>query len=132
MGFNSKKKLQLLEERREKRPHAIARHIRISPYKVRSVIDLVRGKHLDEAVAILLNLPKSSSEPVLKVINSAAANAEHNMQLARKDLIVAEIFADQGPVMKRMVPKAKGSAGGILKRSSHITVILDEVKEESK
>lgn len=115
-------------ENKDNRPKAFARHISISPYKVRTVIDLVRGKSYIDAVAILSNLPKSAATPVKKVIDSAAANAEHNYGLAKKDLYVAEIFADPGPIAKRFSPRARGSADRILKRTSHITVILD-IKE---
>jgi large subunit ribosomal protein L22 len=86
---------------------------------------LVRGKSYTDAVAILKNTPAGASDPVIRAINSAAANAEHNNNLAKKDLFVAEIFADQGPVLKRIQPRARGSADRILKRTSHITVILD-------
>ena len=113
------------QENKDTRPKAFARHIRISPYKVRRIIDLVRGKSYTDAVAILKNTPAGASDPVIRAINSAAANAEHNNNLAKKDLYVAEIFADQGPVLKRVLPRARGSADRILKRTSHITVILD-------
>lgn len=109
----------------DKRPTASARYIRMSPTKVRSVLDLIRGKSYIDAVAILKNTPKASSEPILKVVNSAAANAENNLNMSKSDLFVAECFADQGPTLKRIMPRAKGSANRILKRSSHITVILD-------
>lgn len=130
MATRSKTKAAARLQDKDTRPHAYARYIRISPYKVRSVIDLVRGKSYNEAVAILTSIQKSSSDVVKKVIDSAAANAEHNNNLAKKDLFVAEIFADQGPTLKRVMPRARGSADRILKRTSHITVILDtrEVK----
>ena len=111
---------------KETRPHAIARYIRISPFKVRMVLDIIRGKGVTDAVAILENTVKSACLPVLKVLKSAAANAEHNSNMAISDLIVAECFADQGPTLKRMQPANKGRAHRILKRTSHITVILDE------
>ncbi|HHW90575.1 MAG TPA: 50S ribosomal protein L22 [Clostridiales bacterium] len=113
------------QKNKDTRPKAFARHIRMSPYKVRRAIDLVRGKSYTDAIAILKNTPLAAAEPVIKVINSAAANAEHNNNLAKKDLYVAEIFADQGPTLKRIMPRARGSADRILKRTSHITVILD-------
>lgn len=128
MATRSKEKSAAREKAKDLRPKAFARHIRISPYKVRAVIDLVRGKTYNDAVAILTHLPKAASDPVLKAINSAAANAEVK-DMSRKDLFVAEIFADQGPSLKRVIPRARGSADRILKRSSHITVILDIVKE---
>ncbi|HKL73564.1 MAG TPA: 50S ribosomal protein L22 [Clostridia bacterium] len=108
---------------------AIAKYIRISPYKVRAVLDLIRGKSYKEAVAILENTNKSSSMPVLKVVKSAGANAENNLSLNKDELFVAECFADQGSTLKRFTPKAHGRAGSILKRTSHITVILDVVNK---
>lgn len=128
MAKRMKEKAAARETTKDTRPKAFARHIRISPYKVRSVLDLVRGKTYGEAVAILTNLPKSASLPVKKAIDSAAANAEQQ-NIMKKDLYVAEIFADQGPTMKRTMPRARGSADRILKRTSHITVILDTIKE---
>ncbi|NLC17008.1 MAG: 50S ribosomal protein L22 [Clostridiales bacterium] len=113
------------QKNKDTRPKAFARYIRMSPYKVRRAIDLVRGKSYTDAIAILKNTPLAAAEPVIKAINSAAANAEHNNNLAKKDLYVAEIFADQGPTLKRIRPRARGSADRILKRTSHITVILD-------
>lgn len=113
----------------EKRPHATAKYIRISPYKVRAVLDLIRGKSYREAVGILENLNKSSSEPILKVVKSAGANAENNLSLNTDELYVAECYADQGPTLKRYIPMAHGRAGGLLKRTSHITVVLDVVNK---
>ncbi len=115
-------------EMKDRRPMAKAKYIRISPYKVRAVLDVIRGKKYREAVAILENLNKSSSEPILKVVKSAGANAENNLGMSTDTLYVAECFADQGPTLKRYIPKAHGRAGGLLKRTSHITVILDEIK----
>ena len=116
-------------EKADKRPHAKASYIRISPYKVRAVLDLIRTKPYFEAVGILENLVKSSSEPVLKVLKSAGANAENNLGLNLNELFVAECYANQGPTLKRFIPKAHGRAGSILKRTSHITVVLDGGKE---
>ena len=107
---------------------AKARYIRISPYKVRAVLDTVRGKSYREAVAILANTNKSSALPILKVVKSAGANAENNLGMNLDTLYVAECYADQGPTLKRYIAKAHGRAGSILKRTSHITVILDEIK----
>lgn len=115
-------------EKKDRRPMAKAKYIRISPYKVRAVLDVIRGKSYREAVAILENLNKSSSEPILKVVKSAGANAENNLGMNTETLYVAECYADQGPTLKRYIPKAHGRAGGLLKRTSHITVILDENK----
>ena len=125
-----KNKAQNIAENRDTRPRAVARYVRISPYKVRAVLDLVRGKDVNEALAILETTPKSSSEVVEKLVKSAVANAEHNMDLARMNLYIAEIYADGGPILKRVMPRAKGRAYRINKRTSHITVILDEKKED--
>lgn len=116
-------------ENADRRPHATAKYIRISPYKVRAVLDLIRGKSYREAVGILENLNKSSSEPILKVVKSAGANAENNLSLNTDELYVAECYANQGPTLKRYIAKAHGRAGGLLKRTSHITVILDVVNK---
>ncbi|MFW5780372.1 MAG: 50S ribosomal protein L22 [Bacillota bacterium] len=105
---------------------AKAKYIRISPFKVRAVLDLIRGKSYIEAEAILKNLNKSSSLPIFKVLKSAGANAENNLEMNKDDLFVAECFADQGATLKRFIPKAHGRAGRILKRTSSITIILDE------
>ena len=128
MGKRSALKSARNEEKREHRAHATVKYVRISSRKVRIVINLIRGKKVDEALAILRFTPKSASPVVEKLLNSAIANAEHNMGLSRDTLYVAEIFANQGPSLKRFMPRAKGSASPILKRTSHITVILDEIK----
>ncbi len=113
-------------ENADNRPKATAKYIRISPYKVRAVLDLIRGKDYRQAVGILENLNKSSSEPILKVLKSAGANAENNQGMNTDALYVAVCYADQGPTLKRYIPKAHGRAGGLLKRTSHITIVLDE------
>ena len=126
MAKNMKEKTLRIEENKDKRPKAIARHVRISPYKVGRVLDLIRGKNYAEAVAILENLQKSSSEPVKKVLMSAAANAEHNLGMSKDNLYVAACYADQGPTLKRVMPRAQGRAFKVLKRTSHITLGLKE------
>lgn len=128
MAKNTKLKTQRIEELKDKRPKAVARYIRISPYKVRVVLDLIRGKNVNEAVAILDNVSKAGALPIKKVVLSAAANAEHNLQMNAADLYVAECYADQGPTLKRMRPMDHGRGYRILKRTSHITVILDARK----
>ena len=128
MAKNTKLKTQRIEENKDKRPKAIAKYIRISPYKVRVVLDLIRGKNVNEAVAILDNVSKAGALPIKKVVLSAAANAEHNLQMNAADLYVAECYADQGPTLKRMQPMGHGRGFRILKRTSHITVILDARK----
>ena len=125
MAKNQREKTAKIAENKDRRPRAVAKHVRISPYKVRVVLDIVRGKSVREAVAILENTPKSASEPVKKVIMSAAANAEHNLGMNRDNLYVAACYADQGPTLKRVMPRAQGRAFRILKRTSHITVVLD-------
>lgn len=125
MAGNMKKRAAKRAETADKRPHACAKYIRISPYKVRVVLDIIRGKGVREAVAILDNCNKAGAEPIKKVVLSAAANAEHNLNMNVNDLKVAECYADMGPSLKRMRPVCKGRGYRILKRTSHITVILD-------
>ena len=125
MAKNLREKTARIAENKDRRPRAIAKHVRISPYKVRIVLDIIRGKGYREAVAILENTPKSASLPVKKVLMSAAANAENNLGYNKENLFVAAAFADQGPTLKRIQPVSKGRAYRILKRTSHITIVLD-------
>ena len=106
-----------------------ARTVRIASRKVRLVVDLIRGKKIGEAVAILRLTPKAASPVVEKVLKSAIANAEHNYDLDVENLIVSEVFVDEGPTMKRFRPRAQGRASAINKRTSHITVVVSEKKE---
>lgn len=108
---------------------AVARYVRISPRKARQVIDLIRGKSVDEALTILRFTPKGASTIVEKVLRSAMANAENNYDMDVDSLYVAKAFVDQGPTMKRIIPRARGMANRIRKRTSHITVILEEKEE---
>ncbi|OFO54167.1 MULTISPECIES: 50S ribosomal protein L22 [Nosocomiicoccus] len=108
---------------------ATARTVRIAPRKVRLVVDLVRGKEVGEAVALLKLTNKRAAEVVEKLILSAAANAEHNYDMDVDSLIVSEIYANEGPTLKRFRPRAQGRATGINKRTSHITVVLTEKEE---
>ncbi|MGI6365857.1 MAG: 50S ribosomal protein L22 [Bacillota bacterium] len=105
---------------------ASARYVRIAPRKVRIVVDLVRGKAVGEALAILRNTPKAASPLVEKVLKSAVANAEHNYELSAEDLYVSKAFVDQGPTLKRYRPRARGMANRILKKTSHITLMVAE------
>ena len=105
---------------------AIAKYVRMSPMKVGVVLDLIRGKNVDEALAIVKFTPKASSEVIEKLLKSAIANAENNHGMKHEKLYVAEIFANQGPTLKRIRPAAKGSAVRIRKRTSHITIVLKE------
>ena len=110
---------------------AVARYVRMSPRKVRLVVDQVRGLAVDEALAILRFTPKAAAKPVAKVIESAVANAEENFGLAREDLYISKIFADVGPTFKRYRAGARGRVKPILKRTSHITVVLEEMEARS-
>lgn len=105
---------------------AVATHIRIAPRKIRIVIDLIRGKSIGEAFAILKFTPKVGSEVVEKVLKSAVANAEHNYDMNVDNLYVAAAYVDQGPTLKRIHPRSRGQAFKILKRTSHVTVIVKE------
>ena len=128
MALRSREKAAARRENAEKRPHATAKYIRISARKVKIVIDLIRGKDVTEAEAILMYTPKAASEPTLKLLRSAIANAENNLDMSRDTLYVAEVFANQGPTLRRYRPRSRGSASRIRKRTSHITIILDEKK----
>ncbi len=103
---------------------AVARYVRISPRKVRPVVALIKGKPVDEALAVLQFTPNRASRAVAKVVKSAAANAENNLELARETLRVARAFVDSGPSTRRMQARARGRADVIKKRSSHITVVV--------
>ena len=105
---------------------ATLRYARISPRKVSIVMDLIRNKPLAEAQAILQYTPKAACEPLLKLVNSAAANAENNFDMDRNNLYVAECYVCLGPTLKRIMPRAQGRAYRILKRTSHMTVVLKE------
>ncbi|MGI6697884.1 MAG: 50S ribosomal protein L22 [Clostridiales bacterium] len=105
---------------------AHARYIRISPRKVEVVLDQVRGKSIDEALAILRYMPHKGARITEKLIQSAAANAENNHDMVRDNLYVAQIYANQGPTMKRYKARAQGRANLIRKRSTHISVVLRE------
>ena len=112
----------------DKRPRAIARYVRISSRKVKIVIDLIRGKKVDDALAILMYTPKSAAPVVEKLLNSAIANAENNLEMNRDSLYVAEVYANQGPTLKRYWARSHGRADMIHKRTSHITIVLDQAK----
>lgn len=108
---------------------AVARTVRIAPRKARLVVDLIRGKQVGEAVAILRHTPKAASLIVEKVLKSAVANAEHNYEMDVNNLVVSEVFVDEGPTLKRFRPRAMGRASQINKRTSHITIVVSEKKE---
>jgi len=107
---------------------AIAKDTGISPRKVRPLVDVVRGKKVDEALTILRFAPTPTARVVAKVVKSAVANAENNFQMSPSDLKIVNVFADEARSLKRFRPRARGRASHILKRSSHITVIVAEVE----
>jgi large subunit ribosomal protein L22 len=109
------------------RARASARYVRMTPMKVRRVVDLIRGMEAREALAVLQFAPQAASEPVAKVLASAMANAEHNQQLDPESLIVSVAYVDEGPTMKRFRPRAQGRAYRIRKRTSHITIEVESV-----
>lgn len=107
---------------------AQARFVRVTPQKARRVIDLIRGMNASEAQVLLQFAPQAASEPIGKVLASAIANASNNHEMDARNLVIAEAFVDEGPTMKRFRPRAQGRAGQILKRTSHITVVVTEQK----
>ena len=126
MATRMKEKAAARKANADKRPRATAKYIRISSRKVKIVLDLIRGKKADEALAILMYTPKAAAPVVEKLLNSAIANAENNLELNRDDLYVAEVYANQGPTLMRYRPRAHGRASRIRKRTSHITIVLDQ------
>lgn len=108
---------------------AVANTVRIAPRKARLVLDLIRGKQVGEAVAILKLTPKAASPIVEKLLKSALANAEHNYEMDVNNLVVSQAFANEGPTLKRFRPRAQGRASAINKRTSHITIVVSEKKE---
>lgn len=110
---------------------AIARYIRMSPFKVRRVLDQIRGRSYREALMILEFMPYRACEPIVKVLRSAAANAEHNQGLDRTTLVVSQAYADGGPSLKRFRPRAQGRAYQIRKPTCHITIaVASEVTDD--
>ncbi|MCD5326036.1 MULTISPECIES: 50S ribosomal protein L22 [Pontibacillus] len=108
---------------------AVAKSVRIAPRKARLVIDLIRGKKVGEAIAILRHTERGASPEIEKVLNSAIANAEHNNEMDPDSLVVSEAFVNEGVTLKRFRPRAMGRASQINKRTSHITVVVSEKKE---
>lgn len=105
---------------------AHARYVRIAPRKARLVVDLIRGKSVGEALAILRHTPKAASPIVEKLLNSAIANAEHNYQMNVERLYISQAYVNEGPTLKRYRPRARGRAFPIRKRTSHITLVVAE------
>ena len=108
---------------------ATAKFVRVTPMKARRVLDIIRGKNVDQALDLLRFAPQSASEPVYKVLASAIANAENNQGLDRRTLVVSEAYANEGPTLKRFQPRAQGRAFRIRKRTSHITVAVAATAE---
>ncbi len=129
MAKRIKEKAAARIENKDNRPYATAKYVRMSSTKAKRVIDLVVGKPYAEAVALLEQTPSTASDAVIKVLNSAAANAEHNKGLNKEDLFVAEGYANQGPTLKRGIWRGRGGHDIILKRTCHITIVLDSVKK---
>ena len=128
MATRIRQKAERRAKEKDIRSFAKANYIRMSSSKVRIVLDLIRGKKVNEAVAILENMPDSAAAESVKVLKSAIANAENNKGMNRDSLFVAECYATSGPMLKRISQRAKGSGDRILKKTSHITIVLDEVK----
>ena len=125
MATRVKQKAAARKANADKRPRAVAKYVRVSPRKVQIVIDLIRGKQVDDALAILMYTPKSAAPVVEKLLNSAIANAENNLEMSRENLYVAEVYANQGPTLKRYWARSHGRADLIKKHTSHITIVLD-------
>ena len=126
MATRQKEKAAARKANADKRPHASAKYVRVAPRKVQVVLDLIRGKQVDQALAILMYTPKSAAPVVEKLLNSAIANAENNLEMDRASLYVAEVYANQGPTLKRYWARSHGRADMIKKHTSHITIVLDQ------
>jgi len=126
MATRQKVKAAARKANADKRPHASAKYVRVAPRKVQIVLDLIRGKRVDDALAIVMYTPKAASPVVEKLLNSAIANAENNLEMDRETLYVAECYANQGPTLKRYWARSHGRADMIKKHTSHITIVLDQ------
>ena len=111
---------------------AVARHIRMSPQKVRLVLDTIRGKPVGEALNILRFLPHKATEPVAKVIRSASANAENNFNLNRDDLVLKQLLIDEGPVYRRRRPVSRSMAHEYFHRTCHITAVVEDQPQQTR
>ena len=129
MATRIRQKAEKRAATKDNRPYAVAKDIRMSSSKVRIVLDNIRGKKANEAVAILSYMPQAGAAEALKVLKSAIANAENNKGLSSDNLYVAECYSTPGSIMKRISFRARGRADRILKKTCHITIILDELKE---
>ena len=126
MATRIREKALARKQNADRRPRATARYVRISSSKVKIVVDLIRGKQVDQALAILKYTPKAAAPVVEKLLNSAIANAENNLEMDRSTLYVAETYANQGPTLKRYWARSHGRADLIKKHTSHITIVLDQ------
>ena len=105
---------------------AIVRNVRMTPRNIKLICDLIRGKDVGTAMAILMQTPKAASEPMMKLLKSAVANAENNFNMDVEKLYVSQVFAAPGPILKRVMPRAQGRAYRINKRTSHVTLAVAE------
>lgn len=131
MAKRSREKAAVRRENADKRPFAIARHVRISSMKAQAVAKLIRGLKVDDAAAVLQNTNKAAAPLFAKVLNSAIANAENNQELDRGNLYIFEAKADQGPKMKRWRAGSRGMAKRYVHYTSHLSVKLDEIQKET-
>ena len=129
MATRIREKAIARQKNADQRAFAVVKYVRMSPSKVRITLDTIRGKKVEEAIAILANQTTAAAEVCLKLVKSALANAENNKGLAAADLIVDECYVCPGPTLKRLDIRARGRANRLLKRTCHITVYLDGVKE---
>ena len=128
MATRIREKAAAITKNKDNRPMAKVKYVRISPSKIRIVLDNIRGKSAVEALALMENAKQANAEVVVKLLKSAIANAENNKGLNRNDLYVAETWVGAGPILKRINIRARGRADRLLKRTCHITLILDVVK----
>ena len=129
MATRIRQKAEKRAANKDNRPYAVAKDVRMSSSKVRIVLDNIRGKKVNEAVAILTYMPQKGAYESLKVLKSAIANAENNKGLSADNLIVAECYTTPGPMMKRVNFRGRGRVDHLVKRSCHIKIVLDEMKE---
>jgi len=132
MAKRSREKAAIRKENADKRPFAIARHVRISSMKAQAVAKLIRGLQVDQALAMLQNTNKSAAPLFAKVLTSAIANAENNQELDRSNLFIIEAKADQGPKLKRWRAGSRGMAKMYVHYTSHISIKLDEVQQDTE
>ncbi|WP_149360558.1 50S ribosomal protein L22 [Lolliginicoccus suaedae] len=111
---------------------ATARYVRVTPMKARRVVDLIRGREAADALTVLKFAPQAASEPVAKVLASAVANAENNLSLDPRTLVVSEAYVNEGPTLKRFQPRAQGRAFRIRKRTSHITIVVESLPSKAE